>query len=62
MIRRGESGGDGWRGPLWSPGMGYDRVPPIGEHRDQDAGDHKGPPLPHSTTLAPTDSDGLFVR
>ncbi len=43
---------------------------PLGEHREQNAGDHKGLvkipriflALPRSTTLAPTDIDGLFVR
>jgi hypothetical protein len=43
-------------------GWGGDRVPPRWEHRDQDAGDPKGPPHRPSTTLAPTDADGLFLR
>jgi hypothetical protein len=28
---------------------------------NRDAGDHKGPPFPASSTLAPTDIDGLFL-
>ena len=43
-------------------GVGGDRVPPRLEPREQDAGDHKGPPNPTSTALAPTDVDGLVVR
>jgi len=31
-------------GPLWSPGGGGVLAFPACEHRDQDAGDHKGPP------------------
>jgi hypothetical protein len=27
-----------------------------------DAGDHKGPPNPASSTLAPTDVNGIFLR
>jgi len=42
-------------------GVGGDRVPPRLEPREQDAGDHKGPPNPSSTALAPTDVDGLVV-
>ncbi|MGZ3622438.1 MAG: hypothetical protein ACXWPG_05025 [Ktedonobacteraceae bacterium] len=44
-------------GPLWSPAVGLEDVgssvngpyPPL-------TGDHKGPPLVHPTTLAPTES------
>jgi len=43
-------------------GVGGDRVPPRLEPREQDAGDHKGPPNPTSTALASTDVDGLVVR
>ncbi len=43
-------------------GVGGDRVPPRLEPREQDAGDHKGPHHPTSTTLAPTDVDGLVGR
>ncbi len=55
MIRRGE---DGWadvgqerygvslQGLYGRPCWWCDRVPPTGEHREQDAGDHKGPPFP----------------
>jgi len=49
---------------------GCQRVPPPCQHREQDAGDHKGlvkipriflaSPLP--TTLAPTDGDELSVK
>src|SRR5260221_14658823 len=35
---------------------GCDRVPPPCQHREQDAGDHKGPPRIHPTSLAPTES------
>src|SRR6266849_6379654 len=31
-------------GPLWSPGGGGVLAFPAREHREQDAGDHKGPP------------------
>src|SRR5260221_9717969 len=41
---------------------GCDRFPPPCQHREQDAGDHQGPPFPTSSALAPTDVDGLFVR
>jgi len=47
MIRRGESG---WVDVGWALMVarwrGCERVPPTGEHREQDAGDHQGPPFP----------------
>ena len=45
MIRRGESGWVDVRWALWLPG-GVRSRSPTGEHREQDAGDHKGPPFP----------------
>ncbi len=36
-------------------GWGCDRVPPRGEPGEQDAGDHKGPPIHPSSALAPTE-------
>ena len=50
----------GWEG-LYGRPQG-DRVPPNWKQDEQDAGDHKGPPNPSSTTLAPTDVDGLVGR
>ncbi len=47
MIRRGEGGwADVERAFMVARGWGCDRVSPTGEHREQDAGDHKGPPFP----------------
>jgi len=40
---------------------GCDHVPPTFKHREQDAGDRKGPPR-RSSTLAPTDGGELCVR
>jgi hypothetical protein len=54
MIRRGEGGccGEGQerygislQGLYGRPVLGCDRVPPTCQQREQDAGDHKGPPL-----------------
>src|SRR5260370_5746406 len=42
-------------------GWGWDRVHPRGEPREQDAGDHEGPPTHPSSTLAPTAFDGLVL-
>ncbi len=42
-------------------GWGWDRVPPRCEAGEQDAGDHKGPPIRIPATLAPTDTDGLVL-
>ncbi len=50
----------GWEG-LYGRPQG-DRVPPNWKQDEQDAGDHKGPPNPTSTALAPTDVDGLVGR
>src|SRR2546421_5333505 len=60
-IRRGESGDEGLGGPLGSP-AGCGRVPARCEPEEQDAGDPKGPPSPSSSSLAPTDVDGLIGR
>ena len=61
-IRRGEGGG---RGVGWAfmvaRGWGGDRDPPRCEPGEQDAGDHEGPPHHPSSTLAPTECDGLFL-
>ncbi|TMD59482.1 MAG: hypothetical protein E6I91_20250 [Chloroflexi bacterium] len=51
----------GLGGPLWSPADGVaimflQEVSP----GEQDAGDHKGPPICPSSTLAPTDHPGQF--
>ena len=45
---------DGWAFMV-ARGWGWDRVPPRWEPREQDAGDHKGPPHRPSSTLAPTE-------
>ncbi len=46
MIRRGEGGWvDVGRAFMVARCWWCDRVPPTGEHREQDAGDHKGPPI-----------------
>src|SRR5260370_13707148 len=57
MWRRGEGGWAGWGGPLWSPAScsrgsqsWRNRIP------SPPAGDHKGPPIHPSATLAPTDA------
>jgi len=52
----------GWEGLYGRPGVGCGRVPARFEREEQDAGDHKGPPNPTSTALAPTDVDGLGLR
>ncbi|HLQ28449.1 MAG TPA: hypothetical protein VK140_04325 [Ktedonobacteraceae bacterium] len=52
MIRRGEGG---WVEVEWAFMVARwwcDSVAPIGEHREQDAGDHKGPPS-HSSPPSP---------
>ncbi len=54
-LSRGEGGGERRGGPLWSPVVAYlfplrERIAPT------PAGDHKGPPFPASSTLAPTES------
>ena len=41
--------------------VGGNRVPPSCEPREQDAGDHEGPPTPTSTTLAPTDRPASYL-
>jgi len=47
MIRRGEGGwADVGRAFMVARCWWCDRVPPTGEQREQDAGDHKGPPVP----------------
>jgi len=52
----------GWEGLYGRPrGGGRSCSSKIGA-REQDAGDHKGPHHPTSTTLAPTDVDGLVGR
>ncbi len=46
MIRRGEGG---WVDVEWAfmvAQWGCDSVSPMSEHREQNAGDHKGPPFP----------------
>ena len=43
-------------------GVGGDRVAARCERDEQDTGDHKGPPNPASSSLAPTDVDGLALR
>ena len=63
MVRSGGEGLDG------RPVLGVCSRSPTGEHREQDAGDHKGlvkipriflaPPL--LTSLAPTEFDGLLL-
>ncbi len=40
-------------------GVGCGRVPPKCQRDEQDAGDHKGPHHPTSSTLAPTDRPAL---
>ncbi len=45
----------GWEGLYGRPGVGGGHVPPRCEPEEQDAGDHKGPPNPSSSALAPTD-------
>ncbi|HEX6554447.1 MAG TPA: hypothetical protein VF026_16900, partial [Ktedonobacteraceae bacterium] len=42
-------------------GGGWDRVPSSWEPGQQKAGDHKGPPNRPSSTLAPTEVDGLVL-
>src|SRR5436309_4776824 len=55
-IRRGESGGERKGGPLWSPaGWGVIVLPQDWSKMNRYAGDHKGPPNPTSSALAPTD-------
>ena len=65
-IRRGEGGGCGGGCGIYClygrPPLGWDPVPPRWEPGNQDAGDHKGPPHRPSSTLAPTDGDGLLLR
>src|SRR5260370_31593101 len=51
----------GWEGLDGRPWWGGDRLPPRREPREQDAGDHQGPPHIHSTTLAPTDHPASFL-
>jgi len=47
MIRRGEGGwADVGRAFMVARWRGCERVPPPCQHREQDAGDHKGPPFP----------------
>ena len=59
-IRRGEGGREWKGGPLGSPaGWGGGRVSPRYQPEEQDAGDHKGPPNPTSSSLAPTDRPAL---
>ncbi len=54
-IRRGESGGAGKGGPLWSPAVVQLEPLAIDEQAVYPpTGDHKGPPHIHPTTLAPT--------
>ena len=50
----------GLGGPSWSPvgGMGSCSS----KVRQQDAGDHQGPPMRPSSTLAPTECDRLSLR
>ena len=58
-----------WEGLYGRPVAGVCSHSLTGEHKEQDAGDHKGLvkipriflALPHSTTLAPTEVDGLFL-
>src|SRR2546421_10061646 len=45
----------GWVGLHGRPCWGWDRVPPRWEPGEQDAGDHKGPPIHPSSALAPTE-------
>ncbi len=53
MIRRGEGGGCGVGWALMvARRWGWDRVPPRWEPREQDAGDHQGPPI-HSQPPSP---------
>ncbi len=53
MIRRGESGWvDAGRAFMVARWRGCERVPPPCQHRNQDAGDHKGPPR-HSSPPSP---------
>ena len=42
LTRVGYLGEAPWEGARW----GCERVPPTGEHNEQDAGDHQGPPSP----------------
>src|ERR1700680_4931393 len=55
-VRRGERGWAGRGGPLWSPAS-CSFVSPVRETDPppHPAGDHKGPPNPTSSALAPTD-------
>jgi len=47
MICRGEGGWVGvGRALMVARWWRCDRVPPTGEHSEQDAGDHQGPPFP----------------
>ena len=53
----------GIRGKVSSKSVGErggDRVSPRWKPDEQDAGDHKGPPNPSSSTLAPTDHPALW--
>ncbi len=65
MLRRGEGGWDGLGGPLWSPVPGgrfaaqrADRLGTVGH--TSPAGDHKGPPIHPSSSLAPTEHSISF--
>ncbi|HEX6553049.1 MAG TPA: hypothetical protein VF026_09835, partial [Ktedonobacteraceae bacterium] len=61
-IRRGEGGGaDVEWAFMVARGWGWDRVPSSWEPGQPDAGDHKGPPNRPSSTLAPTEVDGLVL-
>ncbi len=61
MIRRGEGG---WVEVEWAfmvaRWRGCERVPPTCKHREQDAGDHKGPPR-HSSPPSPLQMLMSFV-
>ena len=61
-IRRGESGGERKGGPLWSPaGWGVIVLPQDWSKMNRYAGDHKGPPNPTSSALAPTDRSASWL-
>src|SRR5438309_11958830 len=45
-------------GPLWSPASCSSCSPLVDPIPSSSAGDHKGPPFPSSSALAPTDNPG----
>src|SRR2546421_830852 len=59
--RRGESGGERKGGPLWSPASCSSGFHLENTTTPHPAGDHKGPPNPTSSSLAPTDRPAPYL-